>query len=172
MKTRIYLAKSNRANPDDVGRIRSILQKYPKDIELVEFKGGSYSHKDLKSCDILVVVPDLTDFSSCEDNNIPIGKGLHEQILAFQSVNKNKSDILIVDTVTEEWNGVSCFYDLDILDDEDYVNYSTLLLDTDPETTVAQDLEDIIKNRFLSGDPDDCQTIGSLKKYMYVLISK
>lgn len=171
MKTKIYLAKSNRANPDDVSRIRSIIQKYPNDVELVEFKGGSYSHKDLLACDLLVVVPDLTDFEPTEDNYIDIGKGLHEQIEAFKHINKNKSDILIVDTVTEKWNSCAPLYDIDFADTDDYINYSTLILNTNPDTGTSCDLDDIIKNRFVSGDPEGNQKNGC-KKHMYILIGK
>lgn len=171
MKTKIYLAKSNRANPDDVSRIRSVIQKYPKDVELVEFKGGSYSHKDLKECDLLVIVPDLTDYWSDKEEEISIGKGLHEQIEAFQRVNPNNSDILIVTTVTENWNSVQPFYDIDVADTDDYINYSTLILDTDPDTGSACDLNDIIKNRFVSGDPEGSQTSKS-SRYMYVVIGE
>jgi hypothetical protein len=170
MKTKIYLSKSNRANPDDVSRIRSIIQQYQKDIELVEFKGGSYSHKDLLSCDMLLIIPDLTDFNSDYDDTIPIGKGIHEQIEAFRRVNKNKSDIIVVNTVTENWNACAPLYDLDILDTDDYVNYSAIVLNTDPDTGRVDDLDDIIKTRFVSGDSEGSQTIKS-NKYMYLLVS-
>ena len=38
--TKIYLAKSNRANPDDVAKVRRELNKH--DIEIVEYTGGGY----------------------------------------------------------------------------------------------------------------------------------
>ena len=168
MKTKIYLAKSNRANPDDVSRIRSIIQKYPNDVELVEFKGGAYSHKSLMECDVLVVVPDLTNFESCEDDCIPIGKGLHEQIEQFSRIKPNKCDILIVDTVTECWNSVMPLYDLEVADTDDYINYSLIVLDT--ENGKSDDLDDIIKNRFVSGDPEATQS--NKNEYLYLLIKK
>lgn len=54
-KMKVYLAKSNKANPDVVARVRQTLSNY--NLEIVEFKGGTYSHKQLLECDQMVIVP-------------------------------------------------------------------------------------------------------------------
>lgn len=167
MKTKIYLAKSNRANPDDVSRVRSLLQKYPNDIEVVEFKGGSYSHKDLKACDVLIVVPDLSEFCAEDEDFIPIGKGLHEQIEAFQRVNQNGADLLIVFETDEDYVSITRLRELDLADCDDYINYSTMLIDQES----GGELESLLLHRFVSGDSEATQSNGS-NKYMYVIIGK
>jgi hypothetical protein len=77
-KSRVYLAKSNRANPNIVSNVRITLNNF--DVDVIEYSGGQYSNNALLSCDYLVVVPEstpnLTDLSS----EISIGKGLYEQI--------------------------------------------------------------------------------------------
>jgi hypothetical protein len=167
MKTKFYLAKSNRANPDDVSRVRKLLSKYPNEIEIVEFKGGGYSHKDLLNSDILIIVPDLIDFDAEENNAIPIGKGLHEQILAFQGkhINSHKWEILVVYETSESWISVTTIDCLDCADEDDYVNYSTILIDDENGCP----LESLLMNRFISGIYDE---ITSINKYKYLLIGK
>lgn len=78
--TKVYLAKSNRANPDLVSSVRQTLSKY--DVEVVEFKGGTYSHKQLLECDVMVIVP-ATD-TLWREEGIILGKGLYEQLQAFE----------------------------------------------------------------------------------------
>lgn len=78
--TKVYLAKSNRANPDVVSSVRQTLSKY--DVEVVEFKGGAYSHKQLLECDVMVIVP-ATD-TLWREEGIILGKGLYEQLQAFE----------------------------------------------------------------------------------------
>ena len=79
---KVYLAKSNQSNPDDVQKVRKILND--SNCEIVEYTGGSFSHKPMLNCDMLVVIPDLNSF---DDDNI-IGKGLYGQIEAFQTTDK------------------------------------------------------------------------------------
>ena len=90
-KAKVYLAKSNKSNPNVVSRVRQTLSDY--DVEIVEFTGGSYSHKPMVDCDFLVVVPELSE-SWCEDGVI-VGKGLYEQLTAWQD-NNSSSDILFI----------------------------------------------------------------------------
>lgn len=127
--TKIYLAKSNRANPDYVMAVRNLLSRF--DVEVVEFKGGSYSHKPMLDCDLLVVVPELQE--NDEDlQYVNLGKGLFEQIETWQKHNKNKSDLLIVNQINDyDEIGIGKFDEFDICDPDDYVNYSAILFDYD-----------------------------------------
>jgi hypothetical protein len=83
MKPKVYFAKSNLCNPERIAEIRLSLKQL--DIDLVEFKGGEYSTKDLLSSDYLIVCPyeDDLDFKGCI-----IGKGLYKQILDFDDQDK------------------------------------------------------------------------------------
>ena len=98
MKHKIYFAKSNKANPDHIILVREILGKF--DVDIVEYKGGSYSHKPLLECDMLVVLPDLTEYEDLNETGVSLGKGLFEQITAF-NVSKNKSKIFILNYIHE-----------------------------------------------------------------------
>ena len=164
MRTKIYLAKSNRANPDDVSKVRSLLSKYKNDIELVEFQGGSYSHKDLKACDVLIVVPDLTNVDADDKNYIDIGKGLHEQIMCFKNQAQNDCDTLVVFEVDDDFISVTQVEDIDVADPDDYVNYSWIILDQDS----GCELDSLILNRFVGGEYDTSQSTD--KNYYYLLI--
>ncbi len=167
MKTKFYLAKSNRANPDDVFRVRQLLSKYPNEIEIIEFKGGGYSHKDLLNSDILLIVPDLNGFDAEDSNAIPIGKGLHEQIMSFQHkhTNSHKWEILVVYETSENWVSVTTINDLDFADEDDYINYSSIVIDEE----CGGPLESLLLNRFVSGR---CDEISNINKYKYLLIGK
>lgn len=126
MKTKIYLAKSNRANPDHVQAVRTTLKEF--DVEVVEYKGGGYSHKPLLGCDMLVVLPELANPEE-DAEYVPLGKGLHEQIFAFQK-HTNKCDLLIVYECDERWGpSITGLDELDVADTDDYVNYSFAILD-------------------------------------------
>lgn len=166
--TKIYLAKSNRANPDDVIGIRSILQKYPKDIEIVEFKGGTYSHKDLQSCDVLIVIPDLNEYDSNCDDYIIIGKGLYGQIEAFKRTHPNEYAILVVLTVTEKWDCVMPLYKLEEDDTDDYINYGSIIIDSN---SVSVSLEDVLRfNLKCLSNSEKNNT--SYSDYTYLLIGR
>ncbi len=77
MKTKVYLAKSNRANIDAMMMLRAIIQENPN-TELVEFGGGPYSNLPLINSDYLIVVPEKINAIS-----VTIGKGLNQQIADF-----------------------------------------------------------------------------------------
>jgi len=144
MKTKIYLAKSNRANPDHITMVRKTLSEF--EVEVVEFKGGAYSHKPLLQCEMLVILPelDVSDDEDCYIEELPLGKGLHEQYEAFKHKNKNKCDILIIDGCDAGWGAsVNTIDELDVCDDTDYVNYSVALIDPDN----SGPLRDAIENR-------------------------
>lgn len=113
---KVYLAKSNKANPDVVSRVRQDLSKF--DVEIVEFSGGTYTHKPLLECNLLIVVPDLTN------DNI-IGKGLYEQINLFSEKN-DFEDVLVVTDFSKNQIFVDLIEDLYVDDSNDYVNYGVL----------------------------------------------
>jgi hypothetical protein len=151
--------------------VRDLLNRY--DVEVVEFKGGSYSHKPLLKCDMLVVVPEFDEDN--EDDNqewIDIGKGLHEQIMVFknQSTVDHKCDLMIVnqfDSRTKEL-GLGCFKDIDLADPDDYINYSCILFDSKVE---LGSLDQILENRF--GFPKSTSEISrSSSRYKLLILSK
>ena len=115
-KPKVYLAKSNKANPDVVSRVRQDLSKF--DVVIVEFSGGTYTHKPLLECNLLIVVPDLTN------DNI-IGKGLYEQINLFSEKN-DFEDVLVVTDFSKNQIFVDLIEDLYVDDSNDYVNYGVL----------------------------------------------
>jgi hypothetical protein len=137
---KIYLAKSNNANPNILYKVRSILSKF--NVEVVEYSGGSYSHDLLLSCDELIVIPDISKTYNemfSHEFYVPLGKGLHDQIDVFKS-ESNLDNIFIV----TEFDDVSvrgfCYgfnydykdgYIIQIQDEDDYKNYSHILIDKD-----------------------------------------
>lgn len=111
---KVYLAKSNRANPDVVSRVRQALSKFP--IQIVEYTGGQFSHAPMMECEQLVVVPDL------EDEEIVIGKGLYEQISKFG--NNNGYEYVFV--ISEEDLSVRDVEQIDVIDYDDYVAFAVI----------------------------------------------
>jgi hypothetical protein len=111
---KVYLAKSNRANPDVVSRVRQALSKFP--IQIVEYTGGQFSHAPMMECEQLVVVPDL------EDEEIVIGKGLYEQIGKFGWNNGYE----YVFVISEEDLTVRDVEQIDVIDYDDYVAFALI----------------------------------------------
>lgn len=133
MKTKVYLAKSNRSNPTHVSRVRAELEKY--NLEIVEYSGGSYSNKPLLNSDYLVVIPDLSNYDfdyhinneykndyDESENFIILGKGLYNQISEFRAKNKVKK-ILVLKYIDENDMFFSHPCDMDIEDSNDYITY-------------------------------------------------
>lgn len=135
---KIYLAKSNRANPNLVSKVRETLSKF--NVEIIEYTGGQYSHNSLLQCDELIVIPDISEaFENMSTYShqwlCPIGKGLYEQISMFSK------EIFIV-TDFDGYEGVGgLYYDLgevesedsqyniEVDDDRNYINYAHLSID-------------------------------------------
>lgn len=111
---KVYLAKSNRANPDVVSRVRQALSKFP--IQIVEYTGGQFSHAPMMECEQLVVVPDL------EDEEIVIGKGLYEQISKFG--NNNGYEYVFV--ISEEDLTFKKLNQIEIIDYDDYIAHAVV----------------------------------------------
>lgn len=80
---KVYISKSKNSNYDDLLKLRSELRKFD-DIEIVEFTGGTYSTKQLESCDYCIVVPpNQTNTSRDRVDDleyIVIGKGQYCEI--------------------------------------------------------------------------------------------
>ena len=108
---KVYLAKSNKANVNDLLMVRSLL-KDNSEIELLEYAGGEYTSRDSSGADLLISIP--------EDNSNPIilGKGLYNQL-------KDNDNSYIV--VTGSNNNIKVVkFDqskLEILN-EDYIKYA------------------------------------------------
>ena len=167
----IYLAKSNRSNPDVVSAVRTILKKFGADI--VEFTGGAYSNKPLLACDMLIVVPELSGDNDDDAEYLDVGKGLFGQIEAFRDKRNsgaghfNECDLMIVNYYHEGTQelGIGTFDEFECAGEEDYVNYATIMFKDDtPTGTLSQ----ILENRL--GHPTENSTKGSSKRTRYRLL--
>jgi len=167
MKSKIYFAKSNKANPDHIILVREILARF--DVEVVEYKGGTYSHKPLLECDMLVVLPDLTEDEDLNESEVAIGKGLHDQISAFQSVSKNKCDLFVINYIHEGTKevGYGDVEDIDCTDEDDYVNYSVIIFDELAHGQLGQTLE----NRLGFNTSTSTSRINK-SRYKYLIVGK
>lgn len=131
---RIYIAKSNKANPDYLIKVRDFLSKF-KSVQILEYKGGSYDNTDLISADLLIVIPDLSE--GIEDNRVVLGKGLYMQIDDFFS-NQSIDGIFIVTGVDSSGNLKYSYIDevnedgdydddfMEVLDNCNYIKYGTV----------------------------------------------
>jgi len=149
---RVYLAKSNRANPNLVSVVRQTLSKF--NVQIVEFTGGYYTHDLLLSCDELYVIPDISEAYQDDYNNfwsLSIGKGLYEQIQAFHNKVSN-NDIFIVTDFDNQF-GVGGFYyeenndnlySIDIENENDYVDYAYLTVNTENASINPWELYDFV----------------------------
>ncbi len=162
---RVYIAKSNRANPNLVSAVRQTLSKF--DVEIVEFTGGAYSHDLLESCEELYVIPDLSE--AYDDDfvgfwSVPIGKGLYEQIEHFSGYNGG-SEVFIVTSFGEKIGGVyyegndENGYSIDIENENDYVNYAYITINTKNYVISPWDLYDYVLE---SNDIKDKSWVGDI----------
>lgn len=162
---RVYIAKSNRANPNLVSAVRQTLSKF--DVEIVEFTGGAYSHDLLESCEELYVIPDLSE--AYEDDfvgfwSVSIGKGLYEQIEHFSGYNGG-SEVFIVTSFGEKIGGVyyegndENGYSIDIENENDYVNYAYITINTKNYVISPWELYDFVLE---SNDIKDKSWVGDI----------
>lgn len=155
---KVYLAKSNKANPDLVSKVRQNLSQF--EVEIVEFTGGTYTHKPLLGCDLLIVVPDLTN------SDIFIGKGLYEQIDTFGNANEH---ILIVTNFNENKIFVDMVDDMWVDDSSDYVHYGFLSV-LGEEESLTDTLEDAYFYNKKSIKESSVKSTEN--KYQYLLIKR
>ena len=85
-RTKIYISKSKVGNPDDLMQVRRHLSKL--DVDILEFTGGEYSPKLLKSADILIVVPPKLDSGI-------VGKGQYTEVETFDLKPRGGKDVPI-----------------------------------------------------------------------------
>lgn len=167
-KMKVYLAKSNKANPDVVARVRQTLSNY--NLEIVEFKGGTYTHKPLLECDQMVIVPAEVDV--CEDFTV-IGKGLYEQIEAFSRKSLHNSDNIIV--ITSDDCDTSMVEGTAEIDEDDYVNYAELHLSEDG-CSLKEVLDDIVRDYYMDSDEpiyaSESTSVRKTNSNYYLLIGK
>ena len=158
MLPKVYLAKSNKANPDLVAKTRQILSKF--NIEILEFKGGNYSHDIMLECDMLVVVPYIDS-----DGSVIIGKGLFDQMEAFEEtigdeyvcVISNPDNFIIKE-----------IKDIDVINITDYVNYAYVHFNGN-----GDDLELIFEDIGYSYKPkSEIISLSVSNSSYYVLIAK
>ncbi len=111
---RVYLAKSNRANPGVVSFIRDNLKEVDKNkIRIVEYEGGAYNPSMLAQSNILV--------SILEPFTMVIGKGLYEQ---FKLAKTNNISIIILTQPSDGKYEVFRSFKLAILDEKNFVSYA------------------------------------------------
>lgn len=94
----IYLAKSNRTNPDITAVIRNELISLG--FVVSEFSGGNYTHEQMLKCSILIIIPHELKFGKGL-NNLPfVGKGQYNQIQEY-NIKRNGNDIFIVSHISQ-----------------------------------------------------------------------
>jgi hypothetical protein len=147
---RVYLAKSNRANPNLVSAVRQTLSKF--NVQIVEFTGGYYTHDLLETCDELYVIPDLNDSFDDEYGgfwSVPIGKGLYEQIEHFSGYN-GSTEVFIVTSFGENVGGIyyegndDDFHSISVENENDYVKYAYLTINTNNAEIAPWELYDFV----------------------------
>jgi hypothetical protein len=156
--TKVYLAKSNRANPDVVSSVRQTLSKY--DVEVVEFKGGTYSHKQLLDCDMMVIVP-ATD-TIWREEGIILGKGLFEQLEAFEE----HSDIGTVMVVCDEQLTIGEIDSYWVENKDDYIDYGLMdFYDNDGELNLKEHCDMLFNMKTTTAS-------SSKSSYYHLLVNK
>ena len=167
MRNKIYFAKSNKANPDHIILVREILARF--DVEVVEYKGGAYSHKPLLACDMLVVLPDLTENKDLNESEVALGKGLYDQMNAFKTTSKNKCDLFVINYIHEGTKevGYGDIEEIDCADPDDYINHAYVLFNTSDGGQLGATLEDRLGFKTSTNN-------SSINKsrYKYLLASK
>lgn len=94
---KVYLAKSNRVNPENTMRVREILKAHK--CEIKEFAGGTYSNKDVIESDILLVIPE----SVTGPTEAIIGRGLYGQIEDFAMTNGIKNAYIVFNLLSNDF---------------------------------------------------------------------
>lgn len=157
MLPKVYLAKSNKANPDLVAKTRQILSKF--NIEILEFKGGNYSHDIMLECDMLVVVPYIDS-----DGSVIIGKGLFDQMEAFEEVGEYVCVISNPDNFF-----IKEVKDIDVINRTDYVNHAIINF----QEYGGDDLELIFEDTGFSYKPkSEIISLSVSNSSYYLLIAK
>ena len=167
MKKKIYLAKSNRSNPDIVQKLRKQIKQ--EGFEVVEYTGGIFTHTPMLESDIILVVPDLSRYQyECDFDTIDVGKGLFTQI---DVASRDEQPIYIIRNDRLEFTKLENNDEFgEITGYDDYINYGYIILDN----TLKIDLIDILCLEFgetyrHSTKPNEITNYVSKK---YLLIGK
>lgn len=130
-KTKVYLAKSNLSDPMLVQEVRLYLKQF--DVEIIEFKGGTYTNGPLMLCHELIIIPANPNQ---EYSLYTIGKGLYQQIKDFEYGKDLDDTYPLVVTYCRngkfQFSGISNL--VPIKDSTSFVEYA--YLDTDIEDSV------------------------------------
>lgn len=102
-RKKLYLSKAVEADPNVCQKVKQLLTQL--DLDIVEFRGGTYSNRELLECDYLLIIPPLQakgdnideDGDEC-DYLYKIAKGQYSQITEFKSLKKDNDSIFIVST--------------------------------------------------------------------------
>lgn len=145
-KQKVYLSKSNASDPDEVMLVRKHLAKY--DVEVVEFRGGNYSHDPMLECDVLLVLPPkngLTPFGT-----VDVGRGQFEQITKWHTEKGWSSNMITVLSKSEMLLQLIIDYNTNASKDQNWQDYwGSIELDDS-----FDELEDIfdVEPKFTSTD--------------------
>ncbi len=153
--TKVYLAKSNRANPNLVTRVRQALSNFQ--VEIVEYTGGQFSHAPMMECEQLIVVPDLSN------DEVIIGKGLYEQIDRF-SRDKGMEYVLVLSSDDLDNLYVREIDEIEIVDYDDYVSYAYIYF---ASSWGSEKLRDIMAEHY--SKVDNHSTITSDATYYHLI---
>ena len=160
-KPKVYLAKSNKANPNVVSDVRQTLSDY--DVDIVEYTGGTFNHKAMLDCDFLVVVPVLCE--SWSEDGVTVGKGLYEQLTVWED-NKTSDGVSII---LDEDLLVGEIHDINVIDSTDYIEYG--VIEFNPRN--ADDFEDVLSDFGLNKKPKSAtHDPNNSNSSYYVLIAK
>lgn len=79
---KIYISKSNQANPDDLIMARA---KFQKEGTVLEYTGGVYNPERVKEADKIVIIPpSISTFEKGNVDSITIGKGNFTEMKTYE----------------------------------------------------------------------------------------
>ena len=79
---KIYISKSNQANPDDLIMARA---KFQKEGTVLEYTGGVYNPERVKEADKIVIIPPaISTFEKGNVDSITIGKGNFSELKSYE----------------------------------------------------------------------------------------
>lgn len=79
---KIYISKSNQANPDDLIMARA---KFQKEGTVLEYTGGVYNPERVKEADKIVVIPPaISTFEKGNVDSITIGRGNFSEMKTYE----------------------------------------------------------------------------------------
>lgn len=142
MKTKVYLSKSNRSNPDVESRVRQVLSDF-KDVEIVEYRGGLRNLANVKACDYLIILPNNLEDEYINPNEWGgLSLGQYDEYCAFKSVNYSTADgnIMFATEANDYHVIVRHWKDFDCAESDDTFNH--LYVEYKSEDSLRPLLED------------------------------